>query len=254
MIIALTYCVEGGNISIGVVGPVGRLLPAPAIIWFLYMFHFLLAVGVLTFHVGFGFQYCKICRKQLFGFRYEANNILRVYLCLLILALIIEIINAPSMQVVHIENTQCFNYKYDVFQLKREKKDAWRVTFFALTLVGAAFISLIIIIFTSTQTFRALRLQHFRQKTNKLQRKFTTMMLLQAILPMIAVIVPFLIYAWTLVVPTEIGSYGTLVFAFFYWQPCIHSLITLCFLKPFYKELSITDIFKFSKRLSRGTT
>lgn len=67
---------------------------------------------------------------------------------------------------------------------------------------------------------------------------------------MIAVILPFLVYAWTLVVPLEIGNYGSLVFAFFYWQPCIHSLITLSFLEPFYKRLSITDLMT-SLKLSR---
>lgn len=56
------------------------------------------------------------------GIRYEEQNIPRLYVFWSMIALIIEGINAPTMQVIHTPSSPCFYHAHEAFQLRRQKK------------------------------------------------------------------------------------------------------------------------------------
>lgn len=56
---------------------------------------------------------------------------------------------------------------------------------------------------------------------------------LQAFLPLIFLIIPMFAFIIFLSTPIEVGIYGTSVFALLYWEPIVHPLLSLCYVKPF---------------------
>ncbi|VDM48485.1 unnamed protein product [Toxocara canis] len=88
--------------------------------------------------------------------------------------------------------------------------------------------------------------------TRRLQKEVTTGMILQAVLPLVFNTLPMVCLLFLIISPIEIDCYGTLLFALLYWQPCVHPLLSLYFVRPF-REVIVRRII-FVKPNNTGTT
>ncbi|VDM46804.1 unnamed protein product [Toxocara canis] len=107
----------------------------------------------------------------------------------------------------------------------------------AIVLAVLVFGGYTIVFITSKRIFATLNGVRIVEKTRRLQKQLAIIMLLQAILPLIFIILPLAILFSLIYAQVTIGPYASFASIAFNWQPCAQPYITLYFLSPFRKRI-----------------
>ncbi|KHN88221.1 hypothetical protein Tcan_09439 [Toxocara canis] len=108
----------------------------------------------------------------------------------------------------------------------------------AMVLGGIIVGTYCVVFFTSTRIVRITKAAAVSEKTRRIQRQLTTVMLLQALLPFFFVTLPLALLFIFAVTPINLGEYASIVSVLFNWEPCAHPFIALYFVQPFRKRIS----------------
>ncbi|VDM43386.1 unnamed protein product [Toxocara canis] len=124
----------------------------------------------------------------------------------------------------------------------------------AILLTVLVFGGYAIVFITSKRIFAQLNAARIVQKTRRLQKQLAIVMILQALLPLIFIILPLAIILVLIHAQVTIGPYASFSSIAFNWQPCAQPYITLYFLSPFRRRVKAMLYFGRTDKNSKGTT
>ncbi|KHN83107.1 hypothetical protein Tcan_10703, partial [Toxocara canis] len=112
---------------------------------------------------------------------------------------------------------------------------SWNLLFaFCGFLCIASIVSYAIIAVCVRTILKTLSSAKFCTRVRDIQSQITIGMILQAMLPIIFSTLPMIFVIGLIVSPFDvhIGSYGSLIVAVLYWEPCVYPLLSLYFVRP----------------------
>ncbi|VDN38328.1 unnamed protein product [Gongylonema pulchrum] len=109
----------------------------------------------------------------------------------------------------------------------------WVFAVISLVFIISTTISYSIIFITSHCILKTLRENATAARTKMLQRQLTIVMLFQAATPLICSTVPLIVFLSASYGGVVVDDYGSLAMMFINWQPCLNSIFSLYFVKPF---------------------
>uniref|UniRef100_A0A914Q7U5 Uncharacterized protein n=2 Tax=Panagrolaimus davidi TaxID=227884 RepID=A0A914Q7U5_9BILA len=130
----------------------------------------------------------------------------------------------------------------------------WPLFFEFLFCYSLAFISYIIIAWTSFKTWRYLKAMenHMTLQTREANRQITKTLFMQATLPVFACIIPITTIVSMTFLKTNIDGFGLIVSLLWAWIPIVNTIVTICAVKSY--RTAVLKIIPFSKKASIATT
>ncbi|KHN77773.1 hypothetical protein Tcan_14502 [Toxocara canis] len=138
-----------------------------------------------------------------------------------------EILNSVTLSIIDMDAMSLPGVDYKMFTSAIS----------AIVLAVLVFGGYTIVFITSKRIFATLNGVRIVEKTRRLQKQLAIIMLLQAILPLIFIILPLAILFSLIYAQVTIGPYASFASIAYNWQPCAQPYITLYFLSPFRKRI-----------------
>lgn len=228
---------HNGNISSMLIMGIVSNMPVVIAVILYASFVLIFIFRMLQLPLGFMYRYATICGKQSL-LNYFTKRYLAVYIAAtLVMALLQDILSVTALDFRKKRINSRSSLIYEVVEMNMKLDSSWKYMVLSLTFTVCCCLSYGIVIYTSRNLYRWLKNNAIATKTKILQRQLTTVMVTQAILPLIFTCVPAIIFVAVFLAHLPIGIYGSLPCSLINWQPGTHALISLWFVRPFRKRL-----------------
>ncbi|KHN88223.1 hypothetical protein Tcan_09425 [Toxocara canis] len=202
-------------------------------------YSFLLVSNIILLQLIFTFRYAMICSNHVLQ---EIFTVRGALICCIIGSFLSAFISVVGITQFRIDTSSAvnglFGRRVRVFALKRAG-GPFPLGRAAGVIIVACLISVtyVIIILTAVRIWISQTRINSSEKTKRLRKQLVVVMLLQALLPLLFIILPVVMLIILANLQVWVGEYATIAVVLFNWEPCAHPFITLYFVAPFRKRI-----------------